>query len=391
MAAVEQAAIRDLRNQVLRAPPVAAARVLPRRARPACWCRASPTTSSTCAPRSPPGISNLVKDSLTLLGCLMWVFLASWQLALLVAARSCRRWRSRWSRSGARCASARARRRSAWPTSPSILQETIVGRARGEAFGHGALRERAVRRREPALLPRVRAPAPRRGGGAAGERVRDRGGRGRDAVVRRARDLRDAHARAAAVRAVRDRAARHDLADQEPVRGQRQRAAGHRGGGAHLRDARHAARRSSTGPAREGAAAAARRDPLRGRVVRLPAGRAGAARRVVRDPARRGGGAGRLSSGAGQEHGDGPAGALPRSDRGPHHDRRRRPARRDARLAARAARHRDAGDDPVPRHGARQHRLRPARRAPTRGAREAAEAAHAHDFDRASCRRATTP
>ena len=51
--------------------------------------------------------------------------------------------------------------------------------------------------------------------------------------------------------------------------------------------------------------------------------------------------------------------ALLRRHRRPHHDRRHRHARRDARLAAQAHRHRPAGRLPLHRHDPRQHRLRP--------------------------------
>ena len=58
--------------------------------------------------------------------------------------------------------------------------------------------------------------------------------------------------------------------------------------------------------------------------------------------------------------------ALLRPARGPDHDRRRRPARRDAGVAPPPARDRAAGGLPLRRHGAREHRLRPAGRARTR-------------------------
>ena len=60
--------------------------------------------------------------------------------------------------------------------------------------------------------------------------------------------------------------------------------------------------------------------------------------------------------------------------------RRRGHPRRDARVAARADRHRHAGDGAVRRHHRAQHRLRPARRAARQEIEAAARAAHAHEF-----------
>ena len=57
-----------------------------------------------------------------------------------------------------------------------------------------------------------------------------------------------------------------------------------------------------------------------------------------------------------------------------------RPARRHAGVAAPPARDRAAGGLPVRRHGARQHRLRPAGRDATRRSSRAARAVGAHDF-----------
>ena len=54
--------------------------------------------------------------------------------------------------------------------------------------------------------------------------------------------------------------------------------------------------------------------------------------------------------------------ALLRPARGTDHDRRHRPARRHAGVPAPPARHRAAGGLPLRRHGAREHRVRPARR-----------------------------
>jgi ATP-binding cassette, subfamily B, bacterial MsbA len=80
------------------------------------------------------GISNLIKDSLTLAGCLAWVFIASWKLALLslailppVALALVAIGRKMRKRSGA------AQERMADMT--SILQETISGARVVKAFG----------------------------------------------------------------------------------------------------------------------------------------------------------------------------------------------------------------------------------------------------------------
>ena len=64
---------------------------------------------------------------------------------------------------------------------------------------------------------------------------------------------------------------------------------------------------------------------------------------------------------------------------GTHHDRRPRPARRHAALAAAPARHRPAGGVPLRRHGRGEHRLRPSRRA-TRGDRGRRRAVGAQRF-----------
>ena len=61
--------------------------------------------------------------------------------------------------------------------------------------------------------------------------------------------------------------------------------------------------------------------------------------------------------------------ALLRPARRPDHDRRSRPPRRDADVAAAPARRRAAGGLPLRRHGARQHRVRPAGRGPGRRGR----------------------
>ena len=65
---------------------------------------------------------------------------------------------------------------------------------------------------------------------------------------------------------------------------------------------------------------------------------------------------------------------------GQHSHRRRRHARRHACVAARADRHRDAGDGALRRHGGEQHRLRRRHGAARREIEAAARAAHAHEF-----------
>ena len=82
----------------------------------------------------------------------------------------------------------------------------------------------------------------------------------------------------------------------------------------------------------------------------------------------------------GQDDARQPDAAVLRRDRRRHPDRRRRHPRRDARVAARADRHRHAGDGALRRHHREQHRVRRRR---TRRAAEieaAARAAHAHEF-----------
>ena len=72
--------------------------------------------------------------------------------------------------------------------------------------------------------------------------------------------------------------------------------------------------------------------------------------------------------------------AVLRADERPDHDRRRRPQRRDAGVAAPPARDRAAGGLPLRRHRRREHRLRPG---PTRGPEDivrAAQTVGAHEF-----------
>ena len=143
---------------------------------------------------------------------------------------------------------------------------------------------------------------------------------------------------AAAVRAVRDRAAQHDLADQEPVRGERQRAArasARRGACSSLLDTPptidrpagrpRAARRSATRSATRRSRSPTRpaQPVLRGRdASTMPRGEVVALVGVER---------------RGQEHRVDLLARFYDPTGGPHHVRRRRPARRHARLAARAS------------------------------------------------------
>ena len=133
MVFVEQAAIRDLRSQLfahLQSLPLSffhgrrTGTLVSRVTNDIEYLRASLAA----------GISNLVKDSLTLLGCLVWVFVVSWKLALislvivppaaLTLAAIGRKMRQR---------SGSAQERMGDLT--SILQETIVGARVVQAFG----------------------------------------------------------------------------------------------------------------------------------------------------------------------------------------------------------------------------------------------------------------
>jgi subfamily B ATP-binding cassette protein MsbA len=181
------------------------------------------------------GISNLIKDSLTLLVCLAWVFAASWQLALFsllvlppvafALVTIGRKMRKR---------STRAQERMADMT--SILQETIVGARIVKAFGMERFESDRFGRANDGFrdaFVRLRRVS------AAARPVSEY------AIVVVAVAMlwfggRQIFVNHAAVRAVRDRAAQHDVAPQEPVRGQRERAAGHRRGGPGVRSARYA-------------------------------------------------------------------------------------------------------------------------------------------------------
>jgi subfamily B ATP-binding cassette protein MsbA len=102
------------------------------------------------------GISNLLKDGLTLLGCVVWVFAASWKLALFWRpGRHCRRAVA----ISARCAGPAPRRRMAEPT--GIVQWNKIAAAASSAAAPNGQRS-AVRRwgtvapgRSPAALVSV--------------------------------------------------------------------------------------------------------------------------------------------------------------------------------------------------------------------------------------------
>ena len=109
----------------------------------------------------------------------------------------------------------------------------------------------------------------------------------------------------------------------------------------------------------------------------------GRTRRAARDRSR---GQGRRGAGdcgrqrRGKDDAGAPDSALLRRYRRPTSDRRQRCARPHAGIAARAHRDRDTGDDPVQRHRAQQHRLRPAATSRSEEVEAAARAALAHDF-----------
>ena len=106
-------------------------------------------------------------------------------------------------------------------------------------------------------------------------------------------------------------------------------------------------------------------DPLRARLVRLRRRPPSAARRRPRARAGLDGGADRADR-LRQDDADGARAAPLRRHRGPRARRRRRRARAGAREPAPRGRHRLRGDVPVLGERAREHRLRRARRRPTR-------------------------
>ena len=180
-----------------------------------------------------------------------------------------------------------------------------------------------------------------------------------------------------------------DQTDQGAGAGQQRHPGGHGRGRPHLRRAGRAGRaggpaigRTSTDGARPGG--------IPGRVVRLPAGRAGAAATSsLRGRAGRGGGAGRQQRRRQVDPGR-PDPALLRPTAGPDPDRRPRHPRAQPGLAAARHGHRHPGSDPLQRHAC-------ATTSPTgcddvdhAAVEAAARAANAHDFI-ASCPRATTP
>jgi subfamily B ATP-binding cassette protein MsbA len=335
------------------------------------------------------GISNLLKDGLTLLGCLVWVFAASWRLALfsfVVVPPAA------WAlvTIGARCASARARRRSAWRAHrhPAREHRRRPHRARVRRRGvRGARFERA----NTGYFRAFTRLAARLGGGEAALRVRHRRGRGRDrwmgarevfllgtlaperlftfvaallAMLGPVRSLSEMGGTLAAGLGAADRV--WSLLDTPPA----------------IADARARARcrRSTTRIRYEHVTFCL---PARtGRCCTTSTSRCVAAR-WWRSSARAAAGKSTTLDLLARFH-DPSAGRS--------HDRRRRPARGDARLAARPARRGLAGDDPVPRQ--RCARTSPSgwtavpRRGRGRGARRArarlrlAHAAGLRDRDR---------
>jgi subfamily B ATP-binding cassette protein MsbA len=133
MVSVEQAAIRDLRSELYAHLQRLSLDFYHGRKTGALVSRVTNDVEYLRASLA-SGISNLIKDSLTLAGCLAWVFIASWKLALLslavlppVALALVAIGRKMRKRSGA------AQERMADLT--SILQETIAGARVVKAFG----------------------------------------------------------------------------------------------------------------------------------------------------------------------------------------------------------------------------------------------------------------
>jgi ABC-type multidrug transport system fused ATPase/permease subunit len=304
------------------------------------------------------GISNLIKDSLTLVVCLAWVFVASWQLALfslivlppvaLALVTIGRKMRKR---------STRAQERMADMT--SILQETIVGARIVKAFGmerfesdrfgraNDGFRDAFVR------LRRVSAAArPVSEYAIVVVAVAMLWFGGREIFVNHAlapqqfvlfvtallstmsplKSLSEVNANVQQGIAAADRV--FDLLDS-PVSIADARARG-RCRGSRVRSGSSGCR-SRTGRASPCCTRSSSRS-ARARSWRS-SGRA-----------------------VGQVDDHGSARAVSRPARGPDHVGRHRSPRRHDLLVARAARHRHAGDDPVPRHGEEQHRIRPRRR-----------------------------
>ena len=206
--------------------------------------------------------------------------------------------------------------------------------------------------------------------------VRDR----RRALVRQPGD-RGGAADTRRVHVVRRGAAADVRAGEEAQPRERQPAAGDRRGGAHLRGARSSTPRSASGPARRRCRrSASDRVPRRRVRLRRRQGAPDPARRQPDRPRGRDGGD-RRAERRGQDDAGEPAAAVLRRHRRAHPDRRRRHPRRDARVAARADRHRDAGDGAVRRHrrAATSRTAVPARpRARDRGGRARGARARVH-------------
>ena len=139
MVSVEQAAIRDLRTELYAQLQRLSLDFYHGRRTGALVSRVTNDVEYLRASLA-SGISNLVKDSLTLLGCLAWVFIASWKLALLsllilppISLALVAIGRKMRKRSG------HAQERMADLT--SILQETIAGARVVKAFGMEAFEQ----------------------------------------------------------------------------------------------------------------------------------------------------------------------------------------------------------------------------------------------------------
>ncbi len=142
----------------------------------------------------------------------------------------------------------------------------------------------------------------------------------------------------------------HDVrAGEEAEPGQLRPSAGDGRGGAHLRDARHA-QRGEGARRRRGAAGVCRRHRVPGRAFRVRRSRSRHPPRRQLRGRRRPDARDRRPQRRRQDHARQPDSAVLRRDRRRHPDRRPRRAGRDAGVAARADRHRDAGNGAVRRH-----------------------------------------
>ena len=273
-------------------------------------------------------------------------------------------------------------------------------RHRGRSPATASSRRSAPKAREAERFSRAsRAAVPhehedhgRAVGAAAADGVHRRHGGGRRALVRRAARFSDGQLTRRRVHVVPGRGVHDVRPDQEAEPRQREHAAGDCGRASASSRCSTRTAKCASSPARRRCAPLATRvefrdvgfayddDPdrfvLRHVSFTVRAGQVVAHRR----PERRG-----------QDDARQPDSAVLRRHRGRDPDRRRRHPRRDAAVAARADRARDAGDGAVRRHDRRQHRLRRAGRRPRDAIEAAARAAHAARVHRRSCRAATMP